>query len=69
MSLASRFPSGGIAVEVIDVFAEPKRAQADRVIATPTLIKVQPAPELRLIGALSDSDVVLRHLGLAHLAA
>jgi circadian clock protein KaiB len=58
-----------VRLEVIDVFEDPARAKQDRVIATPTLIKVQPAPELRLIGSIGDPDVVLRHLGLGHLIA
>jgi hypothetical protein len=41
----------------------------ERVIATPTLIKVRPAPELRLIGSISGPDAVLRHLRLHHLVA
>ncbi len=68
-ALAARLPSGSVQVEIIDVFDEPRRAQDDRVIATPTLIKVQPTPELRLIGSIEDPEAVLRHLGLAHLAA
>ena len=58
-----------VELEVIDVLEEPERAEADRVIATPTLVKVQPGPPLRLIGAIGDGDAVLRHLGLDHLAA
>jgi circadian clock protein KaiB len=61
--------AGKIELEVIDVFAEPERAQRDRVIATPTLIKVRPEPELRLIGSLADPQAVLRHLALEHFAA
>jgi circadian clock protein KaiB len=56
-------------VEVIDVFDEPARAQSDRAIATPTLIKVHPKPELRLLGSVADEDAILRYLGLQHLAA
>jgi hypothetical protein len=40
-----------------------------RVIATATPTKVQPGPELRLIGSIADSDAILRHLQLDHLAA
>jgi circadian clock protein KaiB len=68
-SLTDRLPKAGVQIAVIDVFKEPGRAKEDRVIATPTLIKVQPAPELRLIGSIDDPDAVLRHLGLSHLLA
>jgi circadian clock protein KaiB len=68
-SLIERLPSADVQLEVVDVFEDPARAKQDRVIATPTLIKTRPAPELRLIGSIGDPDAVLRHLGLAHLTA
>lgn len=66
-SATERLPREAVQMEVIDVFKDPARAQRDRVIATPTLIKVEPGPEMRLIGSLSDSDAILRYLGLGHL--
>lgn len=66
---AERLPADAVQVEVIDVFRDPMRAQRDRIIATPTLIKVQPHPELRLIGSIGDEDAILQYLGLQHLAA
>lgn len=63
-ALRERVPGAALAVEVLDVFEAPDRAQADRVIATPTLIRVAPAPQLRLVGSLSDPEAVLHHLGL-----
>jgi anti-anti-sigma factor len=66
---AQRLPADSVEIEVIDVFADPARAQSDRIIATPTLIKVEPQPELRLIGSIGDEDAILRYLGLRHLAA
>lgn len=68
-ALTDRLAPVAVDVEIIDVFEAPARAKQDRVIATPTLIKVQPPPELRLIGSIADPDSVLRHLGLAHLVA
>lgn len=68
-SLIERLPGADVQLEVVDVFEDPARAKQDRVIATPTLIKASPAPELRLIGSIGDPDAVLRHLGLAHLTA
>lgn len=68
-ALADRIPGAAVEVEVIDVFDAPARAKQDRVIATPTLIKLSPEPELRLIGSIADPDAVLHHLGLGHLVA
>jgi circadian clock protein KaiB len=49
-------------IEVIDVFREPKRALADGILLTPTLIKLSPAPVLRIIGTLSDTQSLLTAL-------
>ena len=51
-------------IEMIDVLKEPLRALAEGILLTPTLIKVAPAPELQMIGNLSDEGEVLRALGL-----
>lgn len=51
-------------IEVIDVLQDPLRALGDSVLVTPTVIKVAPAPELQIIGNLSDEEEVLRALGL-----
>jgi circadian clock protein KaiB len=51
-------------LEVIDVVDAPGRAELDRIIATPTLIKIEPSPESRLIGQLPEPAAVLHQLGL-----
>jgi circadian clock protein KaiB len=51
-------------IKVIDVFKEPKRALADAVFMTPTLIKLSPAPVRRIVGTLSQTETVLNALGL-----
>jgi circadian clock protein KaiB len=56
-------------VEIVDVFREPKRALADGVLMTPTLIKLTPAPVQRVVGTLSQVPVVLQALGLEARAA
>ena len=50
-------------IEIIDVLECPARADQAKILATPTLIKLWPRPERRIIGDLSDRDQVL--LGLA----
>lgn len=56
-------------IEVIDVFREPKRALADGIFMTPTLIKLSPAPIQKIVGTLSQTDTVLMALGLGKAAA
>ena len=46
-------------LEVIDIYQLPALAKNDQIIATPTLVKVLPAPLRRLIGDLSNLDSVL----------
>jgi circadian clock protein KaiB len=56
-------------IEVVDVFMEPKRALADGILMTPTLVKLAPAPARRIVGTLSQTQPVLQALGLATVAA
>ena len=46
-------------LRVIDIYQLPSLAKADQIIATPTLIKVLPAPLRRLIGDMSNINRVL----------
>ena len=53
---------GQYELEIVDVLENPQRAEDERILATPTLIKQLPPPLRRVIGDLSDKDKVL--LGL-----
>jgi circadian clock protein KaiB len=55
---------GDVAVEVIDLGERPEVAEAERVLATPMLVRVTPAPVRRVVGDLSDLDRVRWGLGL-----
>jgi circadian clock protein KaiB len=55
-------------IEVVDVFREPKRALADGIFMTPTLVKVAPAPSRRIVGTLSQTQPVLQALDLEPVA-
>ena len=56
-------------IEVVDVFREPKRALADGILMTPTLVKLTPSPVQRIVGTLSQTQTVLQALGLEPLTA
>ncbi|MDB5824239.1 MAG: putative thiol disulfide isomerase [Herminiimonas sp.] len=56
-------------IEVIDVFREPKRALADAIFMTPTLLRLTPSPVKRIVGTLSQTQVVLQTLGLQEMVA
>ena len=51
-------------IEIVDVFLEPKRALADGIFMTPTLMKLTPNPILRIIGTLNNPLPLLRSFGL-----
>lgn len=59
------FESVGLAftVEVLDVNEHPDRAEEDRILLTPTLLRLTP-PKLRVAGDLTDLEAALDGLGL-----
>lgn len=57
-------------IEIVNVFREPKRALADGIFMTPTLVKLAPSPApRRVVGTLSQTQPVLQALGLETIAA
>jgi circadian clock protein KaiB len=56
-------------IEVVDVLREPKRALADGILMTPTLVKLSPSPVQQIVGTLSQTEIVLQALALEGLAA
>jgi circadian clock protein KaiB len=55
-------------IEIVDVFREPKRALADGILMTPTLVKLAPSPVRRIVGTLGQTQPVLQALGLETIA-
>ena len=55
---------GVYSLKVIDVIKHPKLAEDDKILATPTLIRILPPPVARIIGDLSERDKVLLGLDL-----
>ena len=51
-------------IEVVDVFREPARALAEGIFMTPTLLRLEPSPLMKVVGTLSNTQVVYRALGL-----
>ncbi|MRG44634.1 circadian clock protein KaiB [Chitinophaga sp. SYP-B3965] len=62
--LCEEYLPGQYSLEVIDVYQEASVAQQEQIVALPLLIKKSPFPERRMIGDLSDTDKVLKGLGL-----
>ena len=46
-------------LEIVDLLEDPRRALADGILVTPTLLKLLPLPVQRVIGDLSDTNQLL----------
>jgi circadian clock protein KaiB len=55
---------GRYSLEIVDVYQQAAIAEQEQLIALPLLIKKSPSPERRMIGDLSDTQKVLKGLGL-----
>ena len=51
-------------LEIVDVYQQPQMIQGEQVLATPTLIKYEPAPMRRIIGDMTDTNPLCAGLGL-----
>lgn len=49
-------------LQVIDVLQDPRLAEADNIIATPTLLKMEPLPPQRIIGDMMDREGIRARL-------
>jgi circadian clock protein KaiB len=56
--------AGRYQLEVIDVLVDPGRAERAKILATPTLLRRRPVPDVRIIGDLSLTRSVLAKLGV-----
>lgn len=56
--------SGDFDIEIIDVVEHPELARNERIIATPTAIRLAPPPQLRVIGDLSELGRAAALLGI-----
>jgi circadian clock protein KaiB len=56
--------AGRAELRIVDVLDHPERAEEEKILATPTLVREVPPPRRRVIGALDDADEVLLRLGL-----
>ncbi len=58
-AICEEYFAGTYELEIVDMLGFPRRALADGIIVTPTLLRLAPLPVLRVIGNLSDTDRVL----------
>jgi circadian clock protein KaiB len=51
-------------LEIIDLYKHPEAASEQQIIFSPSLIKRHPLPKKTLVGTFSDSEKVIRGLGI-----
>jgi circadian clock protein KaiB len=56
--------TSGYEIEVIDAAERPDLAEEARILVTPTVVRLEPLPQLRVIGDLSDQGRAAALLGL-----
>lgn len=56
--------AGRYTLEIIDILQAPQAAETEKIIATPTLLKIAPLPGCRIVGDLSDKKAVIHLLDL-----
>lgn len=60
---------GNVDLRIVDIYIEPQTAVEHQIVASPTLVKISPAPVRRLIGDLSDERRTLAVLGIEPVTA
>ena len=63
-AVCAEYLKDGHRLEIVDVIEDPRRAMAEGVLVTPSLVKLSPGPTAHVIGNLSDRKRLLLALGL-----
>ena len=64
--ICEKYLLGNYSLEIIDVYQQKNLAEKENIIALPLLIKSFPLPERRMVGDMSDTQKVLKGLGLSN---
>ena len=63
--ICSEFLEDSFQLEIVDLYKHPEVASEQQIIFSPSLIKRHPLPQKTLVGTFSDSQKVIRGLGIA----
>ena len=55
---------GEYSLDIVNVLEKPELAEEDKILATPTVVKLLPIPVRKIIGDLNDKEKVLLGLDL-----
>lgn len=64
LKACDRYLKGRYEFKIINILENEELAEQDRILATPTLIRVEPPPVKRIIGDISNTDKVMMGLEL-----
>ena len=62
--ICEQYLAGRYVLEIVDIYQTPSLAGEEQIIALPLLVIKAPLPQRRLIGDMSQTDKVLKGLGL-----
>lgn len=63
-AICEEYIKGRYSLEIIDVYQQGRMAEQEQLVALPLLIRKEPLPERRMIGDLSNTEKVLKGLGI-----
>ncbi|HMO57315.1 MAG TPA: circadian clock KaiB family protein [Roseiflexaceae bacterium] len=63
-AICEKYLHGRYRLEVVDVYQNPEQAHADNVIATPTLVMLEPLPQQVFVGDVAHSRRLAAILGI-----
>lgn len=62
--ICDEYLAGNFELEIIDLYKDPTIAEEQKIVFSPSLIKILPLPRKMLIGRFSDKEKVIRGLGI-----
>ena len=63
-SICETYLNGKYSLQIVDVYQQAAIAKEEQIVALPFLIKKLPLPERKFIGDLSDTEKILKGLGI-----
>jgi circadian clock protein KaiB len=63
-ALLERHAPQDVELELVDVLTRPEEGLQAGILVTPTMVKLAPSPQRRIVGNLRDTDALLSVLGL-----
>jgi circadian clock protein KaiB len=62
--MCNKYLKDSFDLEIIDIYKNPKLASEQHIVFSPSLLKRYPLPKKTLVGTLSDTEKVLKSLGI-----